>query len=251
MHSVEFECEARDRDRAVAALWEEGTLGIEEDDLPDGRVRLRAWFPEPTARAGLWRREPARDWVAMARDQWRPIEVGGRFFLAPPWDETAAPAGRIRLAIAPGRASGTGYSTPTQLCLEALERTVRPGDVVLDVGTGSGILALAARALGAMRVFACDLDADALAEARANAGDAAALWCGSARSMASASADVVVANLTSSALRLAAPDLLRVARRTLVAGGFRTRRAAEMLALFGGEAAGRDGWCCLEAPSGR
>jgi ribosomal protein L11 methyltransferase len=247
MHSVEIACDARERDLLAAALWEEGTLGIEEEDLPDGRVCLRGYFDRPTARAGLWRQEPERDWAAVSRGHWRAVEVGQRFFLAPPWDPTPPPAGRIRLSIEPGRAAGTGYSTPTQLALEALERLVRPGDTVLDAGTGSGILALAASRLGAGRVVACDLDAVALAEARINLGGAALLWCGSPRSVASSSVDVVVANLTAAALRMIAGDLRRLARPDArwIVSGFRLRRAAGMRSLFGGDLSERDGWCCL------
>lgn len=245
MHSVEIDCEAREGDLLAAALWEEGTLGIEEEQLSDGRVRLRAYFAEPGAREGRWREEADRDWVSIARSEWQPLEVGERFFVAPPWDTTPTPAGRLRISIAPGQASGTGYSTPTQLCLEALERMVRPGDAVLDVGTGSGILALAAKLLGAGRVMGCDADLDALGEARVNLGDRALLWCGSPRSMASSPVDLVVANLTAPALRLLAHELRRVTRGGLIVSGFRMRRAEEMRVLFGGEVVEREGWGCI------
>ena len=74
-----------------------------------------------------------------------PMLAGERFFLVPPWCDDPAPPGRLRLEIYPGMACGTGRHPATQLCLEALERTVRPGMTLVDVGTGSGILSAGAR----------------------------------------------------------------------------------------------------------
>ena len=76
-----------------------------------------------------------------------------RFFLVPEWRDDPAPEGRVRLIMHPGIACGTGTHAATRLCLTAMERHVAAGDSVLDVGTGSGILADAARVLGASPVF--------------------------------------------------------------------------------------------------
>ncbi len=103
------------------------------------------------------RQEEDRDWVEAAREMLQPMEVGERFFLVPEWRDDPAPAGRFRMVVNPGMAFGTGVHETTRLCLEALERYVRPGMDVLDVGTGSGILARAAGLLGARRVYACDI----------------------------------------------------------------------------------------------
>jgi ribosomal protein L11 methyltransferase len=103
-------------------------------------------------------------------------------------------------------AFGTGAHATTQLCLEALERHVAPGIRVLDVGTGSGILAEAAMALGAGAVFACDTDADAVAIAREKARN---LFAGSADAVRSGSIDLLVANIAPGPIRDLAGELLR------------------------------------------
>src|ERR1700691_3381836 len=145
MFSIEIACPPEQNDMLVAELWEEGSAGIVE--LEGGG--LRAFFEDDADRAALAkrfhavsaRREKQRDWVAMSRATWEPLPVGERFFLVPEWRSDAAPAGRFRIAVNPGMAFGTGMHETTQLCLEALEAYVRPGARVLDVGTGSGILA--------------------------------------------------------------------------------------------------------------
>jgi len=113
-------------------------------------------------------------------------------------------------------AFGTGVHETTQLCIEALEDYLTPGMSVLDVGTGSGILAEAARLLGARSVYACDIDP--LAVQIAGNG-----FVGSVDAVASACADLVVANISPQAIVDLAPDMLRVLRRPgglLLASGF-------------------------------
>jgi len=103
----------------------------------------------------------------------------------------------------------------TRLCLEALEELVTPGIDVLDMGTGSGILAEAARLLGASRVIACDIDPEAVRVARQG-------FVGSADAVRSAAVDLVVANISPEAIIALAPEFARVLRPggTLVASGF-------------------------------
>ncbi len=113
------------------------------------------------------REEEPTDWEQVTRDAWPPLCVGERFYLVAPWDETApTPPGRLRLEIYPGMACGTGRHPATQLCLQAIERYVKPGTRVLDVGSGSGILSDAARLVGAGCVVGCDIDPDAVRIAR-------------------------------------------------------------------------------------
>src|SRR5258707_1194035 len=166
MFSLEIECDPEDRDLLIAELWEEGSAGIVELS----RSRVRAFFEDASDRSELLRRYPGadirqeeeRDWVQSARDLLQPMEVGERFFLVPEWRDDPAPEGRFRIVVNPGMAFGTGVHETTRLCMEALEDYLRPGMTVLDVGTGSGILARAAGLLGAGQVFACDTDAVAV-----------------------------------------------------------------------------------------
>jgi len=219
MFSLEIECDPEDHDLLVAELWEHGSAGIVE--LQPHRVR--AFFEDAADLDTLlrlypgsaFRTEEDRDWVQAARDLLQPMEVGERFFLVPIWRDDPAPAGRFRIAVNPGMAFGTGVHETTRLCIEALERHVRPGMSVLDVGTGSGILARAARLLGAARVYACDTDPLAVQIA----GDG---FIGSADAVASASVDLAVANISPEATLALAPDLVRVLRPRgiLLASGF-------------------------------
>lgn len=149
-----------------------------------------------------------RNWNAVWQSEWRPVEVGQRFYLAPPCDESATPPGRIRLAMHAGNAFGNGDHATTQLCLMAMEDFLRPGDRFLDVGCGSGLLSEAARALGAQCAFGCDLDFTALPR------DAAA-FAGSVDAVRAGSCDFVVANIQLGVLLDLLPDL----RRVLAPGG--------------------------------
>ena len=162
------------------------------------------------------------------------MEVGERFFLVPEWRDDPAPAGRFRMVVNPGMAFGTGVHETTRLCLEALERYVRPGMDVLDVGTGSGILARAAGLLGARRVYACDTDADAV-EIAGGQFPALARFVGSADAVADGVADVVVANISPEAITALAPDLLRARRAggVLLASGFEEREVELVKAAVG------------------
>jgi ribosomal protein L11 methyltransferase len=219
MFSLEIDSDPDGRDLLIAELWELGSAGIVELDSR----RLRAFFEDTAGRDTLLakypgaraRTEEERDWVASARELLQPMEVGRRFFLVPQWRDDPAPAGRFRMEVNPGQAFGTGVHETTRLCLEALEDYVRPGTAVLDVGTGSGILARASRLLGAAPVFACDIDPVAVEIA----GEG---FVGSADAVASDAVDLVVANISPEAIAALAPDLLRVLRPggTLLASGF-------------------------------
>ncbi|MCX7895222.1 MAG: 50S ribosomal protein L11 methyltransferase [Thermoanaerobaculum sp.] len=111
--------------------------------------------------------QPALDWLGEYRQRARPFTVGERFWIDPqPAFPTPPPEGRIPLRIEPRQAFGTGSHESTQLMLLLLEEQGLAGLRVLDVGTGSGILALAAKALGACWVLGFDLDLEAVFVAR-------------------------------------------------------------------------------------
>src|ERR1035438_6371461 len=209
MFSLEIECDPDDRELLIADLWDHHSAGIVE--LSNSRVR--AFFEDSEDRDELlqlfpgstWRVEANRDWVQSARDLLQPMEVGARFFLVPEWRDDPTPPGRFRIVVNPGMAFGTGVHETTRLCLEALEEFVKPGSRVLDVGTGSGILAQAATLLGAAAVYACDTDPVALEIARRG-------FAGSVDAVATASVDLVVANINPETIVRLAPDLVRVLR---------------------------------------
>jgi ribosomal protein L11 methyltransferase len=190
-------------------LYEAGTLGIIEHE-----GWLQAFFEdrETAARFGDPQEAEDTDWVQHVHDAWPPKLVGEIFFLVAPWCVDPTPPGRIRLEINPGMQCGTGQHPCTQLCLEAMERLVEPGDSVLDVGTGSGILSIAAKLLGAGRVIACDIDPDA--------ARMVPFFIGSVDAVRSDSFDLVVANINEDVLGSMRADLERVAS-TRILSGFR------------------------------
>jgi ribosomal protein L11 methyltransferase len=261
MFSFELDCAAEHKDLLVAELWEWGSAGIVEADQPGGRAKLRAFFDEVplkllahfAAYAPRPVPEPERDWIGAVRASWEPRLVGSRFFIVPEWRDDPTPAGRLRIEVNPGLAFGTGGHETTRLCLAALERYVTPGASVVDVGTGAGILAIAAAKLGASRVVACDLDplaVEVAAERCARAGTQAGVFTGSADAMRSGSVDLVVANLTASAVLSLSRELRRCLRPcgTVLASGFELHEAAQVRAAFGLTETDRlteNSWCLL------
>jgi ribosomal protein L11 methyltransferase len=113
------------------------------------------------------------DWLAEWKKHWKPSEVGA-FVIAPPWSDVAS-TDKIVIRIEPNMAFGTGTHETTQLCLHAIEKYYRPGDSFLDVGTGTGILAIAAAKLNLkfqisnLKLLACDTDVDSVKIAKENA----------------------------------------------------------------------------------
>jgi ribosomal protein L11 methyltransferase len=168
-----------------------------------------------------------RDWGEAWREHFRPLVVGRRLLVAPPWDVPPAPD-RLVLVIEPGRAFGTGHHGSTAGCLALLERALERerAETAIDLGTGSGILAIAAARLGVGAVLAIDEDPDAVTAARANAernGVAARIECrlDDAAALEAAPAPLVLANLLAAAhVRLAGRfSRMLTPGGTLVLGG--------------------------------
>lgn len=168
-------------DDLVADLWQAGTLGAQSSALADGRLRLEAWFPlqAPPIQVGTgveFAAEeivPDADWFATWREQARPFPVGRTFFVDPrePGEEPAeVPPGRRLLRLPARAAFGTGSHESSALALELLEDAEVRGRRVLDVGTGTGVLAFAALLHGARSVMGFDVDPAAPFHARDNGG---------------------------------------------------------------------------------
>jgi ribosomal protein L11 methyltransferase len=235
-------------DYLIAELWECGTTGIVEDE--NG---VRAFFDRTSDPASLLNRftdfapelrdERPVDWAQVTRDAWPPMAVGQRFFLAPPWCVETTPAGRLRLPIYPGMACGTGRHPATQLALEAIEDHVRPGHFVVDVGTGSGILASAAGLVGAGRVVGCDVDPEAVGIASQRMSSP--LFIGSAGAVRSGWADVVIANIDAATIEELADELARIRKpdSTLILTGFPEWDIPE--GFQAKESLRREEWLCL------
>jgi ribosomal protein L11 methyltransferase len=109
------------------------------------------------------------DWATAWKKYYHPVKVSERFTIVPTWEEyTPVQTDELIIELDPGMAFGTGTHPTTVLCIQALERTVKQGDKVIDVGTGSGVLSIAAAMLGAESVQALDLDEVAVESARQN-----------------------------------------------------------------------------------
>lgn len=158
-------------EKASNVLFEAGSTGLEEVSSQDGTGRLIAYFAGSNQRAVLHEvrsglpearinasQVELEDWSAAWRDRFEPVWPTDRLVVCAPWHDVSAPADGYRVVIEPRTAFGTGGHATTRLALQALEGAVRPGDRVLDVGTGSGILAIAARKMGAQEVTAIDTD---------------------------------------------------------------------------------------------
>ncbi len=169
---------------------------------------------------------PDRDWNALWARSVRPIRVTERLVIRQTWNEIDLPPGTMELIIDPKRAFGTGFHATTQLLLEWLEQVVSPGQRVLDVGTGSGILAMAALRFGAAAALGIDNDPEAIECALENAqrngfGDELRLHTVAVASAGAGRFDVVVANLDRNTfLRYAAPiaAAIRPEGRLLICG---------------------------------
>lgn len=265
-------------------LWEQGALGVVEEQVGDGAARLRAFFhaegpAEPLAErvgayAGALRalglgeagppsltRLEEGDWADAWRAHFQPLPVGRRLLVVPPWEAGAGADGRVVIVIEPARAFGTGHHASTETCLRRLEAVVealRPA-AALDLGTGSGILAIAAARLGVARVLAIDQDPDAVAAAQQNTArndvaDRVQVRLADAATLETTPAPLVLANLLSSAHLALAWQYARLVAPggRLVVGGLLADEAAGVTATLERHGfvrlatATRDGWAALE-----
>ena len=240
------------------------------EDLPDG---ISVFFPTPArrdeARGILLRARPEavtsardvddEDWARRSQENLTAVTVG-RITVAPPWAsdgraETAPAAGRngLSITIAPSMGFGTGHHATTRLCLQALQQLDAAGRTVLDVGTGSGVLAIAAALLGAADSTGIDLDPDAIAAAREShslnpAARPVRFDVADLRTALLPQADIVLANLTGASLIQGVAELTRAVRRPghLIVSGLQGHERDEVLRAFGTHtvvwSAEEDGW---------
>jgi len=264
-------------------VWELGALGVVEEEEPGIPPRLRAFFPATEFAATI--EQHVRTYldslhelgfdapgdpsvVALADGKWaeawrahfRPVPVGRTLLVAPPW-ERAPRTPRVVITIEPGRAFGTGQHGSTVGCLERIETVLEHGTAhnAVDLGTGSGILAIATARLGVSSVLAVDEDPDAVASTIANAArngvcDRVHCVLADAESLDFPPAPLVVANLlTAIHLRLAPRYSQWVADRgALILGGILDAEAAAVAGALGAHGLVRhasvsiEGWTTLQ-----
>ena len=122
------------------------------------RLRAEAGGVDPGSLLMTVRRVDDADWLNNWKKTYRPIPIGQRLVIVPSWEADAEAEGRTKLVLDPGMAFGTGAHHTTRMCLEMIERNVREGDTVADLGCGSGILSIAALLLGARSAVGVDID---------------------------------------------------------------------------------------------
>ena len=206
-----------DAEPDVAAITTAIDDALQIHGLPPDAIRSTAVRPVENA-----------DWLAEWKKHWKPTEIG-KFIIAPPWAEISE-TDKIVIRIEPNMAFGTGTHETTQLCLQAIGDNYQPGQSFLDVGTGTGILAIAAAkipsansVISVAKILACETDADAVAIAKENAilngvGELIEIAEGSIDEN-TATFDFVCANLTVDVIVPILPLLLEKAEKLLVLSG--------------------------------
>jgi ribosomal protein L11 methyltransferase len=216
-----------------AYLLEDGEAFAKVSDARDALGHLQAFGLGPIGELAV-RSVGDADWLEAWKASFTPIRVGA-FLVRPTWSDASAD-GAITLALDPGMAFGTGLHPTTQQCLMALGELRLDGACVLDVGTGSGILAIAAARRGAREVVAVDTDRLAVEAARENAVANAVrvdVRHGSAADV-DGTFDILLANLVGPVLVQLAPHL-RARLGTLgslIAAGITTQAEPDVLAAF-------------------
>jgi ribosomal protein L11 methyltransferase len=226
------------------------------------RVVLNAFSPGPVRMQG----HVADDWSAQWRDGLAAFEVGETWWIDPhPERATAAPAGRVRLAVEPRAAFGSGTHESTQLVLMAIEKENCRGLTILDIGTGSGVLAVAADSLGAASVVGLDTDPLAAWEARTTAHGQSwrcrpLIVAGGVGCLSDAGFDLILCNMIVAEFCPLLGDIRRLLSTTgavIFSGILESERGVvdELLAANGLVAAGDrglNGWISVRAePAGR
>lgn len=169
------------------------------------------------------------DWANAWKAYFKPIRVGRHLIVTPPWEHPDLGPSDIPIVIDPGMAFGTGSHPTTQLCLGALEDYVKPGHRVADVGTGSGILAIAAAKLGASSVAANDIDPLAVKITRENA-NVNGVSVEVTEALPDGSHDIVVANILADVIIGIAEELADLLKPNgaLIASGIIDTRASDV-----------------------
>jgi len=255
---------------AADALWRAGAVAIEECAAPTGVALVAGVAPGDdiqlllAAVDGSWPAEAVAVDLDGALDAWRAfarlVPVGERLLVRPPWVPAGPHEGAVDVVIDPGRAFGSGAHPSTRLALAALEHLLRGGERVLDAGCGSGVLGIAALALGAADALGVDQDPAAVVASRANAtrnavGDRFTATGGPLDEVVAAHApfDLVTANLLLPDLVALAPALRAAlaADGSLVVSGIlvdqrpQVMRAATPLGLIPVGEAVDDGWLAM------
>jgi ribosomal protein L11 methyltransferase len=158
------------------------------------------------------------EWATAWKKYYNPVKISERFTIVPTWEDyTPVSSDELIIELDPGMAFGTGTHPTTVMCIQALERTVMPGDLVVDVGTGSGVLSIAAALLDAKRIQSLDLDEVAVQSAKQNVEinnvqDKVSVSQGNLLDGVNEQADIVVANILAEVIMRFTDDVAKVVK---------------------------------------
>ena len=247
---IEQELLDKPRDTVIIHMYlEPGASPVETLALIAARMEA-AGIPYTSETEGV------EDWQNGWRKYYHPMDVGQRLAIVPSWQDYNTD--RVKLILDPGLAFGTGGHETTNLCLEVLDERVKGGERVLDIGTGSGILAIAALKLGAAVAEGVDIDPVAVRTAGENAAlngvaDKLTVLVGDLSDKASGKYDIITANIVANAIMSLAPAVpgLMADDAVFIASGIIDSRKDEVIAAL--EAAGlavlevkeKRGWECI------
>ena len=249
---IEQELLDKPRDTVIIHMYlEPGDSPVETLALIAARMEA-AGIPYTSETEGV----EQEDWQNGWRKYYHPMDVGQRLAVVPSWQDYET--SRVKLILDPGLAFGTGGHETTNLCLEVLDERVRGGERVLDIGTGSGILAIAALKLGAAVAEGVDIDPVAVRTAGENAAlngvaDKLTVLVGDLSDKASGKYDIITANIVANAIMALAPAVpgLMADDAVFIASGIIDSRKDEVIAAL--KAAGlavlevkeKRGWECI------
>lgn len=249
---IEQELLDKPRDTVIIHMYlEPGDSPVETLALIAARMEA-AGIPYTSETEGV----EQEDWQNGWRKYYHPMDVGQRLAVVPSWQDYET--NRVKLILDPDLAFGTGGHETTNLCLEVLDERVRGGERVLDIGTGSGILAIAALKLGAAVAEGVDIDPVAVRTAGENAAlngvaDKLTVLVGDLSDKASGKYDIITANIVANAIMALAPAVpgLMADDAVFIASGIIDSRKDEVIAAL--EAAGlavlevkeKRGWECI------
>ncbi len=287
--SLTFRLPREHADAFGDVLIEHGAISVNVDDALEGTSDEKPIFGEPGADAGLWNEcrlttlfaptidvervfndavksldiLPPRfeinvledeDWVQKNRDQFQPIKISDRVWIVPTWHR-APQQNAINISLDPGAAFGTGSHPTTRLCLKWLEANLQPTvqPTVLDYGTGSGILAIAAMKLGAGKAYGVDIDNLAVEAARYNAAqNNVSVQFADVETPFNVVVDILVANILANPLRVLAPLLAAHTKPggALVLAGILDPQADEIIGIYRewfdlAVWKSEEGWACI------
>lgn len=248
-------------DRVITGLPVTEQLEERRQFLKKQLLRLSEWGLSPVQRIEEVIRDES-EWAEAWKQFFHVLRVGERVVIKPSWEEYTPQEGEVVVELDPGMAFGTGQHHSTQLCLELLENLVQPGVTVVDVGTGSGILAIAAAKLGAGAVWAGDNDPVAVLTAQRNVarnGVEQVVSVHLAEGCEGApECDLLVSNITAEAIEALLPDFAERVRRGgwLILGGIVQERCQRIRAILlqplwqNMQHRQRGGWCAFAVQRG-